>query len=322
MMSARGAVLLASLVLLGACGGGGGGGSPGLDPASLILPQPTYPTVSTFQPYWSLDGVGTIVSIDRSANTLAGPLTGTVSGRVSASANGIDTLSINVTGVAGNTFSQFFSKADLTATTQITGSSTPFPGLDRYLLSGTKTATDGSVRTLTILDTKTAGFLYMVLGSWEYVPSSAPTSPIGGTFVFGPTTRSADIPVTGTANYNGVMFGRHADGNTVSSVTAQALADANFGTQTVAFRTTNTHIGTTPRFDLNLISTPFTYLPGTNNLATDPGALKTASDLIHPVQLTGQGTARFFGPAAAEIGGTFFVGGGGQQMTGTFGLNQ
>ena len=122
------------------------------------------------------------------------------------------------------------------------------------------------------------------------------------------------------------MFGRYADGNTVSPVTAQAGATANFENRTVQFSTTNTQVASqlTPipnwqsRTDLNLSGT-LTYPTATTNNLT--GTLSTA---IGPGQLTGQGTAQFYGYYAAEIGGTFFVkdAGNTQQMTGSFGLKR
>lgn len=311
-MKARTESVLASLFLLGACAGGGGEGPAVVNPALLLPQQPTYPDVTTFALYWSLVGIGTDITIDRGANALAGSTGGTVTGRVAASAGGITTFSLGVTGVSGATFTQTFQAADLATSTPIIGQA------PRTLLSGSKTAGDGSVRTLTVLDTATAGFHYMVLGSWEFASSPAATSAVGSAFVIGPATRSADLPVAGTATYNGVMFGRYADGATLWSATAQASAVADFANRTVAFGTTNTQIASpmitlaAPQLDLGgTLSFPV----ATNNLT---GTLSTVSGL------NGPGSARFFGPAAVEIGGTFFVqdGGNTQQMTGSFGLKQ
>jgi len=116
------------------------------------------------------------------------------------------------------------------------------------------------------------------------------------------------------------MFGRYADGATLWSATAEASATANFGNREVAFSTTNTQIAsqavTQSRPDLNLNGT-LTYPVAMNNLT---GTLSTVSGM------TGPGAARFFGPLVgtgpAEVGGTFFVEGGGQQMTGSFGLKK
>ncbi len=311
-MNARGAMVLVSLFLLGACAGGGGERPPPLDPTTLIPPAPTYPDVTTFALYWGFGGVRTDVTIDRNSKVLAGSPGGTQSGQIAASASGLTTLSLNVTGIAGVTFAQTFQAADLAI-------ATPIPGqAPRTLLSGTKTASDGSVRALTILDTATAGFHYMVLGSWEYASAPAATSAVGSSFVIGPETRSADLPLAGTAAYSGVMFGRYADGATLWSATASANALADFGNRTVSFSTAGTQIAspalTQAAPQLDLVGT-LSYPAATNNLT---GTLSTASGL------TGQSMARFFGPAAAEIGGTFFVQNGGntQQMTGSFGLKQ
>ena len=131
-MKARAELVLASLFLLGACAGGGGEGPAAAQSCACSLPQqPTYPDVTTFALYWSLGGVGTDVTIDRSANTLAGSSGGTVSGQIAGSASGITTLSLNVTGVArASRFTETFQAADL-------ATSTPIPGqAPRTLLSG------------------------------------------------------------------------------------------------------------------------------------------------------------------------------------------
>jgi hypothetical protein len=307
-MNGRGTIVLASLFLVGACAGGGGG-SPSPNGAALPPLVPTYATVPMFGQSSSLEGPATFITIDRNAKTLAELPGGAVVGQVTGSASGIATLSLTVTGIAAGPISETFQAADLATSTLITGPP------DRTLLSGTKTATDGSVWTLTVLDTGSAGFNYMVLGSWEYASVSTPTSAVGSTLVIGAATRSPDIPLTGTATYSGVMFGRYADGNTVSSVTAQAGATANFANREVALSTTGTLVGITPRSDLNLSGT-LTYPTATTNNLT--GTLSTASGL------SGPGAAQFYGFYAAEIGGTFFVkdAGNTQQMTGSFGLKR
>jgi hypothetical protein len=319
-MKARGIMVLTSLWLLGACKAGGFPESPAANPGPP--PPPTYPTVTTFTPSTPLNGLAANITIDRTANTLAQTNSGTVQIQFTGSANGLTNVRLTVVGVGGPpaaNFTETFQAADLAI-------ATPIPGqAPRTLLSGSKTFTDGSVRTLTVLDTFTADFNYMVLGSWEYALTSTAASAVGSNFVSGPATRSADIPLTGTANYSGVMFGRYADGATLSFATAEASATANFVNRQVAFSTTNTQITSQltssptwqARTDLNLTGT-LSYSPATNILTTLPGALSTVSGL------TGESEARFYGPAAAEIGGTFFVKNAGntQQLTGSFGLKQ
>jgi hypothetical protein len=77
-------------------------------------------------------------------------------------------MTLNINGIGGASFSEQFSAADLTT-------STPVPGTSATLLSGSKTATDGSVRTLTILDTASSNFNYTVLGA-GYAPNAGATS--------------------------------------------------------------------------------------------------------------------------------------------------
>jgi len=310
--------VLSATVLIAGCGGGGGGGGGSATPAPIPAPAPApappaYPTIPNFTLATSLEGPSHNFTVNRSAKTLLEVPGGTYSGQVVASASGITSITLNVTNIAGVTFSETFQSADLT-------SSVAVPGLaPRTLLSGTKTASDGSVRALTVLDTGTAGFNYMVLGGWEYASAAGATSAAGSMFVFGPATRSAEIPTTGTATYNGLMFGRYADGAQLWTATASASATANFANRSVSLVTTNTQIVSvsTPQQaapNLNMTGT-LTYPAATNALT---GALST------PGGLTGPTEARFYGPAAAELGGTFFVRdpGNTKQLTGTFGLKQ
>jgi hypothetical protein len=159
----------------------------------------------------------------------------------------------------------------------------------------------------------------MILGAWEYASAAAAASTSNQAFVVGSVTRPADIPTTGTASYSGLMFGRYADGAALWSATAAASATADFANRSVSFITTNTQIvnAATPQQaapNLNLSGT-LTYPAATNSLT---GIVSTASGL------TGPADARFYGPAAVELGGTFFVkdGGNTKQLTGSFGLKQ
>jgi hypothetical protein len=236
---------------------------------------------------------------------------GTASGQITGSASGIQRLSLNVTGVSGVTFSQEFNAADLST-------ATPVPGSTSRLLSGSKTATDGSLRTLTILDTASSSLGYIVLGGWEYAATASTTNTTGASFVLGPGTRPNEIPVTGTATYSGLMVGKYADGAALWRVSASASALADFADRRVDFTTTNTQLanqaGTQGAPDLNLGGT-LIYAAGTNRLT---GLLSTPGGAM-----TGPAEARFYGPAAAELGGGFFVSNSAnKQMVGSFGLKQ
>jgi hypothetical protein len=236
---------------------------------------------------------------------------GSATGRISGSASGVQALTLTVNGIGGASFSEQFSAADLTTSAAV-------PGTNATLLSGNKTATDGSVRTLTIVDTRSSNLNYTVLGAWEYAPMAGATSTNAAWFAFGPATRPTDIPLTGTATYNGLMVGRYADGAEIWTVGATASAGADFANRSVIFNTSNTQLnnqtGTLAAPTLNLSGT-LSYAAGANHVT---GALTT------PAGLTGTTSAQFYGPAAAELAGAFFVrdGANAKQMTGSFGVKR
>jgi hypothetical protein len=236
---------------------------------------------------------------------------GTASGQIRSSASGIQELTLNVNGIGGVSFSEQFGAADLTTKATV-------PGGSAMLLSGSKTASDGSVRTLTILDTTSSSFNYTMLGAWEYAPIAGATNTKAAWFVIGPATKPTDIPATGSATYSGLMVGRYADGAAIWTVGASAGAVADFTNRSIILNTSNTQLnnptGTLAAPDLNLSGT-LSYAAGANTVT---GPLTT------PAGLTGSANAKFYGPAAAEFAGVFFLGDGAntKQMTGSFGVKR
>jgi hypothetical protein len=197
------------------------------------------------------------------------------------------------------------------------------PGLPGSVYVAEKTATDGTVRSLLLLDPSSAGLSYSTLGAWGYdEPSGSPTRSYGGWFAVGIETRGADIPTTGTANYVGGMAGTYANGATIYGVAAAAGAKANFGARNIEFNTTNTTKmdintpGSLPVLDpsLDITANRLTYSAGVNRIT---GAVTSST-------MSGNAAARFFGPAAAEFGGAFSMKNGTdtEQMTGSFMLKK
>jgi hypothetical protein len=298
---------------ISACGGGGG--SSGIKstplPATAPLPATQYPPVSTWTVRDTVSGQAVGYTTDYTNKALSEVPGGSATVRIGGSTSGVQNLTLTVDGIGGARFSEQFSAADLT-------NSVAVPGTGATLLSGSKTATDGSVRTLTILDTASSNLSYTALGAWEYAPIAGATNTNAAWFAFGPATRPTELPLTGTATYNGLMVGRYADGAAIWTVGATASAGADFANRSILFNTTNTQLnnqtGTFPAPTLNLSGT-LSYATGANNVS---GALTT------PAGLTGTATAQFYGPAAAELGGVFFVGDGAntKQMTGSFGVKR
>jgi hypothetical protein len=299
-------------VLLAATGGlaGCGSTSSGTRAVPTVTTPPsstttTYPTVVLLKPTSSLTGVAVDHAIDYDQSKLAPLGGGSTAGKVTGGPSGIASISLFVTNVGGVSFSETFAAADLL----------PVAGSTPLLLSGSKTVS-GSERTLTLLDVAASNLNYTVLGAWEYAPTVGADHTVGSWFAFGPATRVSDIPLTGSADYSGLMVGRYADGAGVSRVTASANATADFAIRSLAFWTTGTMLAGSPRPDLDFDKTKstLTYAPGTNNMT---------GNIAGPT-LSGSAAAKFYGPAAAEVAGTFFAQDGvnSAQMVGSFGLKK
>jgi hypothetical protein len=111
------------------------------------------------------------------------------------------------------------------------------------------------------------------------------------------------------------MAGTYADGTTIYDVAAIANAKANFGARNIEFKTTNTH-----RLDINMPAPSLDITPST--LTYDPG-VNRITGAVTSSTMSGNAAARFFGPAAAELGGAFSMNNGNsEQMTGSFVLKK
>ena len=306
-MRSRSLLALVIATSVSACGGG----SSGIKSTALPATATQYPSVSTLTFRDTLSGWAAGYTTDYTNKALSEVTGASATVRISGSPSGLQNLTLTVNGSGGVSFSEQFSAADLTTSAVV-------PGTGATLLSGNKTATDGSVRTLTILNNASSNLNYSSLGAWEYAPIAGATSTNGAWFAFGPATRPTDIPLAGTGTYNGLMVGRYADGTAIWTVGATANVAADFASRSITFSTSNTQLnnqtGTLATPTLNLSGT-LSYAAGANNVT---GALTT------PAGLTGTANAQFYGPAAAELSGVFFVGDGAntKQMTGSFGVKR
>jgi hypothetical protein len=299
-----------TLLVLGAtaagCGGGGGGGSPALAPAVT----PTYPTLMALS---KVDSQGASYRAD----AVAGQLSSAPSisqGLLAWNGGQLTGVSLEVSIPSQNVaFAETFSSP---GTRQLEIA----PGNTVALYVANKTASDGSERSLLLLDPTSAGLSYSTLGYWTYAGSAAATSHYGGRFHLGAQTVGRDIPTSGTASFVGVMLGTFADGSALYDVSAVARAQADFAARQVTLNTDGSRrvpLGSlaAPVGDpsLNLAGT-LSYASGSNSLS---GAL-SAGDM------SGPSTATFYGPAAAELGGSYAVqnGGASRQMIGSYVLRK
>lgn len=178
-----------------------------------------------------------------------------------------------------------------------------------------------TTRVISIVTPDPARLNYHTLGSWASIPAPLGTY-TSGYVTLGTATPVAQIPVSGTASYAGLLNAAYTGASTLYEVSAQANAVADFVARAVTLTTSGSHLldALTPSSTavadsgFNLSGT-LNWTAGTNQLS---GTLTTGNGLSGPA------TAKFFGPAAEELGGTFDLSAGGSvnRLIGGFGLSQ
>jgi hypothetical protein len=137
----------------------------------------------------------------------------------------------------------------------------------------------------------------------------------------GTPTAGTAIPGSGTANFTGKVVGSYVSaGGLGHTVLADLNVEADFGNQSLLFNTTNTRIsanGETYTGNGNLdLSGSLGYGIGNNSVS---GTLTTTGG----TPLTGNSTGQFYGPAAEELGGVFFLQGSGvETYSGAYGAKR
>ena len=192
---------------------------------------------------------------------------------------------------------------------------TGFVWADSLAFAGT------TVQGISIVNPDPARLDYHTLGSWANVPAPLSTYSYGYV-ILGTATPAAQVPVSGSASYVGLLSAAYSGPSTLLEVSAQANATANFASNAVTLTTTGSQRldALTPSSTavtdsgFNLSGT-LNWTPGTNQLS---GTLTTANGL------SGAATARFYGPAAQELGGTFDLSAGVSvnRLIGGFSLSQ
>jgi hypothetical protein len=168
----------------------------------------------------------------------------------------------------------------------------------------------------------TPGWNYQTFGVWAQITSSSTFQ--AGVISAGVPTPGNAIPTTGAATFTGL-----ANGFFVPNVggipglgfmtSANMTANVDFVARSIGFSTTNSlqmPLGSTAgtlNSALDMTGT-LTYAPAVNSFS---GTVNTAAN-----GMTGTATGRFYGPAAAEIGGTFHLSGPTGVLLGGFGGKQ
>jgi hypothetical protein len=305
-IGSRPAGLLMLATMAAGCAGGGGAGPAAVTPAVT----PAYPPVTTLSRAAS---DGDSYRADADTGQLV-PAPSASHGSLVWTAGRLSEVSLEVSvPSAGLTFSETFTNP---ATQQLEIA----PGNSVALYVAEKTASDGSQRSLLLLDPTSAGLSYATLGSWSYASSAAATSHYAARFHLGSETRGRDIPTSGTGSFAGVMLGTFADGTALYNVSAAARAQADFAARQVTLNTDGSR-----RVALGspgaAVDDPSLNLSGTLSYASGSNAMSGA---LSAGDMSGPSSAKFYGPAAAEMGGSYAVqnGDGSRQMIGSYVLRK
>lgn len=315
-----------AILFLTACASGGG---PAPAPVPAPAPPPQIPLYTA--PASDLGGSSTSYAIDTGASPQQlVQQSFEIEGTLTANTSGLQSITLRLLDGTTTIFVQEFTIADFQS-----GTVPPdwlAIGADKGLTFLHAQKTDGSaMRKLTLLDPENSAALdlqYSTLGIWESAdPARTAQEILGGAFSLGVLTAGNDIPPTGTASYAGRLVGTYSDAGQRFSVGADAAATADFSARTVGLTTANSVVvpqgggARTLNPDLDIVQGTFVYGAGTN-----PNSLDTTGGT--PVQtrngMVGRGLAFFYGPQAAELGGTVFVENAGaqRQMTGGFALKK
>ena len=165
-------------------------------------------------------------------------------------------------------------------------------------------------------------FSYQTFGVWEKGRGATTAEVVAASI--GVATTGANIPTSGTATYNGWTGGAYLDaaGQYDYLTASEFTAVADFAARSISVTSEDTimynmvddQLASANAGDGLDFSGTLTYSAGSNVLS---GSMTTVGGP------TGTMRARFYGPAAEEIGGTFHGTGSGFQLyTGSFGAKQ
>jgi hypothetical protein len=158
------------------------------------------------------------------------------------------------------------------------------------------------------------GFDYQSFGVWGtgLVPGS--TARIGAISA-GMRTAATAVPASGNATFNGGVGGIYVD-NTGSSFRygASATFGVNFATRSISMITTG---DTLVNISTNAVTGTSTPMTATMTYGAGSNAIRGTFQVGN--LMSGSGSGWFYGPAANELGGTFFISGSAGKMLGGFG---
>jgi hypothetical protein len=292
-----GFLLLPLLISACAGGGGGGGGSSGgvvvtpFTSWSAIQPNTTVQATGGLSSYFAFNSSG--VDAVATATTTAS-FTGSYGAVQSDGYIYLDSATISA-GSGGPSVT--FSKAAGDTIDEIAIG--PLAGIVTGMIKADESAVALSA------EPQVLGWNYQTFGIWI----TGDTSGFAGAVSVGSPTAVTGIPATGSGTFSGSAAGFYISPSNVNYFTAADMsAVTNFSTRSVTFNTNNTALSTnltnfqTPAFyaiggNLN-VSGALSYAAGTNSIS---GAVAATGVNI----MSGTANAKFYGPNAQEIGGTY-----------------
>jgi hypothetical protein len=296
--------------LLSACGGGGAsGGSVNSTPPPP--PPPSFTSFSAVQPNSSItvNGTGLEGTMAVSSTGFIPPATVSTPSETSASIRyTTDTQrNINSIAVTGSSSSVSF------PSTSVFDTFTDTAGRPIAVSVRNSTGSDQ----LLVADPYVLGFNYQSFGVWGTGIVTGQTARFGALSA-GSTTPTSAIPSAGTANFNGLIGGIYLDAAGEGfRYGANAAFAVNFGTRSILMTTSgdrSVNVNTNVAYIWNApLSATMTYAPGSSRFS---GTFRAGSFM------SGTGSGTFYGPAANELGGTFFISGSAGKMVGGFGGKQ
>lgn len=300
------ALSIAAMAMLSACGGGGSSGGG-------VNSTPTPPPAQ----FTSFSNVAANTTNTISGSTREGTLavssTGTIPvNSISTPTEGTGTVRWTVDGQRATTS---LSVAGTSSSVSFNTSSTIINFYDstgRFVAQGLSNST-GSDQAI-YAEPSALGFDYQSFGVWGSGLVAGSTGRYGAISAGAPTSASA-VPTSGSVNFNGVAGGIYVDPNgTAYRYGAYAVFAVNFGSRSINMTTNSdslVNINTEQKFILTTpITANMTYAAGSNRFS---GSFQLGS------AMSGAGSGQFYGPAANELGGTFFISGNGGKLIGGFG---
>ena len=144
---------------------------------------------------------------------------------------------------------------------------------------------------------------YVALGAWNNPPAAGAAGDISyGVTIYGAPTPPGELPDSGTATYDATIVGWLLRQNKVEELRGGVALEVDFGLRNVSANVNTMIAATGPSGET--IFTDFSRLSGNGEILDQNGFTGNLRGVDDPT-LTGDYQGAFFGPGAAEVGGTF-----------------